>query len=122
MRTFVLAGLLSAATLAGQTGPPTQSEIAHAYRSKCIDSAFIPGIRVEMRCIKDIRGWSVKFKRTGEERLAGVILKRYQAVARQGNTCAEYRIEDRIVLGPPNPQVRLRPRLTVEPEGVVACR
>ncbi len=122
MRAWIAAALLSAAAPAAQIDPPSKGEIAGAYRSKCGEHVFLPGIRRETWCVKNIRGWSLKFKRTGEERLISVIVRRYHAVARKDDTCAEYRIEERIVLPPPNPQIGLRPGLTVEPEGVRNCR
>lgn len=44
--------------------------------------------------IKQIRGWSLKFKRLSREREIGILTQRYQAVAKKNNTCVEYRIID----------------------------
>ncbi len=125
---FALAALAAVAAVPciGQPsqGEPTRQEIEEAYRSKSGEGGFlIPGLRRETRRIKEIRGWSLKFKRLGEDRRAGILLtRRYRAVARKNTTCAEYRIIDTMPLPPPNPQIGIKPNVTVEPGSVAPCR
>jgi|SRR5579885_296245 hypothetical protein len=104
-----------------QQGEPTKQEIADAYRSKSGEHVFIiPGIRWETWSIKQIRGWSLKFKRLSEQRNAGILIRRYRAVAKKNGQCAEYLIVDTMPFPPVN--VQIKPSLTVEPNGVKACR
>lgn len=104
-----------------QQGEPTRQEIADAYRSKSGEHALIiPGIRWETWSIRQIRGWSLKFKRVSERRGAGVLIRRYRAIAKKSGQCAEYQITDTMVFPPIN--VQMKPSLTVEPGGVKACR
>jgi hypothetical protein len=104
-----------------QQGEPTREEIAGAYRSKSGEHAtIIPGIRWETWSIKQIRGWSLKFKRLSAERQAGILIRRYRVVAKKNDTCAEYLITDTMVFPPAN--VQIKPSLVVEPGGVKACR
>ncbi len=59
-----------------QQGEPTKQEIAEAYRSKSGEHVFIiPGVRWETWSIKQIRGWSLKFKRLSEQRFEQPILE-----------------------------------------------
>jgi hypothetical protein len=103
----------------------TPQEIADAYRSKQGEGGtFIPGLRRERWRIKEVRGWSLKFKRLGEGRSVGVGSMsirghRYKVVAKKSDTCAEYHIIDRMPV-PPNPQIS--ESLTVEPQGIHLCR
>lgn len=104
-----------------QQGEPTKQEIAEAYRSKSGEHVFIiPGIRWETWTIKQIRGWSLKFKRVSEERNASILIRRYRTVAKKNDQCAEYLIVDTVPFPPVN--VQIKPSLTVEPNGVKACR
>lgn len=109
----------------GQSGEPTPQEISDAYRSKQGEGGtFIPGLRWERWRIKEIRGWSLKFKRLGEGPSVGVGSlgirgRRYKAVAKKSDTCAEYHIIDRMPV-PPNPQIK--ESLTVEPQRIHLCR
>jgi hypothetical protein len=113
-----IAVLLGAAAF-GQTAEPTTQEIEQAYRSK-LGGGGIAGLRWERWRTKEIRGWSLKFKRLSEKRAPGVMFLEYQAFARKNGSCAEYRIVETLLTAPPNPQIR--PGLAVEPEGVKACR
>ncbi len=70
--------------------------------------------------IKEVRGWSLKFKRLSEDRGVGILTRRYQAVAKKNGSCAEYQIIDTRPFPPVNPQIK--PNLTVEPSGVKACQ
>jgi hypothetical protein len=104
-----------------QQGEPTKQEIADAYRSKSGEHVLIiPGIRWETWSIRQIRGWSLKFKRVSEQRGAGVLTRRYRAVAKKNGQCAEYQIADTVVFRPAG--VHIKPSLTVDPGGVKACR
>ena len=120
-----LALALIAGPCFGQSDEPTPQEISDAYRSKQDEGGtFIPGLRRERWRIKEIRGWSLKFKRIGEGRSVGVGSmrirgRRYKAVAKKSDTCAEYHIIDRMPV-PSNPQIR--ESLTVEPQGIHLCR
>ncbi len=110
---------LGAASGQWQQGPPTEREISDAYRSKTGEHAtIVPGVRWETWAIRNIRGWSLKYKRLAQERQAGMITMKYRIIANQSGTCAEYRVIDRHVFGP-NPQ--MKSALTVEPQGVRAC-
>lgn len=118
-----LAAIVAAPPSCGQSqqGEPTKEEIAQAYRSKSGEHGFIiPGARWETWRIKQVRGWSLKFKRLAEERSAGVRIRRYRAVAKKNAQCAEYLIVDTMPFPPVN--VQIKPSLTVEPSGVKACR
>lgn len=109
----------------GQVAPsePTRQEIADAYRSKGGQGgSLIPGLRWERFRIKEVRGWSLKFKRLGEEQGVGLLTLRYQAVAKKSDRCAEYQITETLVLPPVNPQIPLHSSLTVEPDGIKHCR
>jgi hypothetical protein len=100
---------------------PTKQEIAEAYRSKSGEgSTFIPGLRWERWRIKEIRGWKLRFSRISESRSPGVMILKYQAIAKKNGSCAEYQISDTIVVPPFNPQIK--PILVVEPSDVKACR
>lgn len=115
--------VLAAGVLFGQgvKDEPTKKEITEAYRSKAGESVLlIPRVRWERWIIKEIRGWSLKFKRLSEDRYAGVLILRYQAVAKKNNNCAEYQIVDTVAFPPMNQQIK--PSLTVEPQGVKPCR
>lgn len=121
---LMLLAAISAAIAFAQAPPnePNKEEIAQAYRSKLGEggSTFIPGIRWERWRVKEIRGWKLHFKRIGENRSAGVMTLKYQAVARKNGWCADYHITDTRTFPPPNPQI---PAIfIVEPNGVKACR
>lgn len=62
----------------------------------------------------------MKFKHLHEDRGVGILIRRYQAIAKKNNTCAEYQITDTMPFPPANPQ--MKPSLTVEPGGLKACR
>jgi hypothetical protein len=102
----------------GQGDQPTRREIETAYRSKYGEGGIL-FTRWERRRIQEVRGWALKFKRVAEEHPLGLLLLRYQAVARKGGTCAEYRISQTI---PVAGNVQIKPAVNVEPEGVKACR
>lgn len=104
-----------------QQGEPTKQEIAEAYRSKSGEHCLvIPGLCWETWSIRRIRGWSLKFKRLGEEHSAGVRSRLYRAIAKKDGQCAEYLIVDTMPFPPFN--VQIKPSLTVEPDGVKECR
>ena len=118
LRNLILVGLLGVAVFA-QNAEPTKEEIAKAYRSKSGEGGtLVPGTRWERWRVKEIRGWKLRFHRTGESRSPGVVRLRYEVVARKNGACSTYQISDTIVLPPPNPQ--LQPVLVVEPVG--PCR
>lgn len=101
--------------------PPTVKEITEAYRAKCGEYAFvIPGLRWEVWRIREIRGWSLRFKRLSETRTAAILARNYRVVARQEGACAEYRIRETAPMPPMNTQIR--PSLAVEEAGVRRCR
>jgi hypothetical protein len=57
---------------------PTRQEIAEAYRSKSGEGGiFIPAVRWERWRIRDVRGWSLRFKRVKESRNIGVLALEY---------------------------------------------
>jgi hypothetical protein len=62
----------------------------------------------------------LRFQRMSEKRSHGVLILRYNAVARKNGSCAAYEITDTRVLPPPNPQ--MSSILVVEPNGVKPCR
>jgi hypothetical protein len=102
-------------------GEPAKQEIGDAYRSKSGEGGtFIPGVRWERWRIKEIRGWSLHFKRVHERRGIGLLTYQYRAVAKRNGWCAEYRITDTMPFPPMN--VQIKPTLVVEPSGVTACR
>jgi hypothetical protein len=114
--------LLGACAAPGQApaGEPKPYEIEHAFRSKIASGGLL--VRWEMYRIKEVRGWSLKFKRVHEEKSAVLIRRRYQATAKKAGTCAGYTVVESIPLHPaPGPQV-LRHTVTVEPSGVRSCR
>ena len=112
--------LLSTLTAFSQSGQPTIHEIADAYRSKSGEvGTSIPGLRLETWRIKEVRGWKLHFKRTADEKLIGVMVTKYQAVAKKGGVCAEYGITNTLPL-PPN--VQIKPSLVVEASSVRSCR
>jgi len=60
---------------------PTKKEIAAAYRSKSGEGGLpIIRFRREQWRIREIRGWSLNFKRVNEDREVGVVTLRYQAL------------------------------------------
>ncbi len=124
VRLLIVVALLCGPAAFGQNAePPTTEEIAAAYRSKTGEGGLLfPGLRWERRRINKVRGWSLKFERLSQDRTISAMILRYRAVAKRNNTCAEYRITDRIPLPPPNPQIKLKPSLTVESSGVANCR
>jgi hypothetical protein len=100
---------------------PTREEIAQAYRSKSGEGGiFIPSVRWERWRVKEIRGWSLHFRRVREKRSVGILTRQYQVIAKSGGSCAEYQITDTMPMGPGN--VQIKPILVVEPGGVSACR
>ena len=100
---------------------PTKQEIAFAYRSKTGQYLMpIPGVRLESWRIKEIRGWSLKFKHLSDSRLLGAMTIQYRAVARKNGSCAAYLFTERMPLPPVN--VQIKPMLVVELGGVAACR
>jgi hypothetical protein len=44
--------------------------------------------------IREIRGWSLKFKRLSETRFPGIITLKYQALAQNNGMCVECHITD----------------------------
>ena len=92
-----------------QPNEPTKKEIAEAYRSKG-----------GLLRTKEIRGWKLHFKRSGQRRTPGVITLKYNAVAKKNESCAEYAITDTMPSPPSNPQIK--PILVVDLLGVKACR
>ncbi len=118
---LILVALFCSPGASAQNAEPTIREIETAYRSKLVEGgSSISGLRWERWRIQGVRGWSLKFKRLSEKRGAGILTRRYRALARSGNTCAEYQITDRIPFPPANPQIK--PSLHVEPSGVKPCR
>ena len=118
------------ATAAGPTfsqatkDQPTRQEVERAYMSKISgDSTVFPRIRWERwetGRIKEIRGWSIRFKRVGEEKWVGVRILRYRAVAKKGGTCAEYRVSDTFPLLAMDRQEQRN--IAVEAVGLASCR
>jgi hypothetical protein len=99
---------------------PTRREIEDAYRSKSGEGGtFIPGVRWERWRIKEVRGWSLHFKRVSEKRGIGILTRQYRTVAKENGTCVEYQITDTMPL---SVNVQIKPILVVEPNGVTACR
>ncbi len=119
---MLLMAMAGPATLAFAQPPqnePTRQEIAEAYRSKSGEGGtFIPGVRWERWRIKEIRGWALRFKRTGEKRDPGILTREYQVLAKKNGSCAEYHITDTMPLVP---NLQIKPVLVVEPAGVRAC-
>lgn len=99
---------------------PTRQEIAEAYRSKSGEGGiFIPGVRWERWRIREIRGWSLRFKRVKESRSVGVFTVEYQVVAKKAGSCAEYQVTDTTRI-PGN--VQIQPILVVDPGVIHTCR
>lgn len=99
---------------------PTRQEIAEAYRSKSGEGGiFIPAVRWERWRIKNVRGWSLRFKRLKESRNVGVLTLEYKVLARKAGSCAEYHVTDTVPI-PGN--VQIQPILVVDPGAVHACR
>jgi hypothetical protein len=120
-RTWIALALLCSPVAFGQNTEPTRQEIAEAYHSKRAEGAsIIPGIRWEVWRIKEIRGWSLHFKRVSESRGVGILTRSYRVLARKSGSCAEYRVTDTLPL--PSGNVQIRPLLVVEPDGVRACQ
>jgi hypothetical protein len=119
---LLLAAISATLTIAQvQPNEPTKQEIAEAYRSKSGEGGtFIPGVRWEKWRIKEIRGWSLRFKRVSEKSGLGLLTRKYRAVAQKNGSCVEYQITDTMLLTPGN--VQIKPILVVEPSGVTACR
>jgi hypothetical protein len=113
---FVLLAVMNASPSLGQLtqNEPTRQEIAEAYRNKAVIVGW------EKWRIKEIRGWSLRFKRVSEKRGLGILTRQYRAVAKKNGSCAEYQITDTMLLTPGN--VQIKPILVVEPSGVMACR
>jgi hypothetical protein len=119
----VLMAVMSLSPSFGQSpqDEPTKREIEGAYKSKsggC--GTFIPGVCWERWRIKEIRRWSLHFKRVSERRGIGILTRQYQAVAKKNGSCVEYQITDTMPF--PEPNVQIKPILVVEPGGVTACR
>ena len=99
---------------------PTRQEIAEAYRSKSGEGGiFIPAVRWERWRIRDVRGWSLRFKRVKESRNIGVLTLEYTVLAKKAGSCAEYLVTDTVPI-PGN--VQIQPVLVVDPGAVHACR
>jgi hypothetical protein len=113
---------VSASRTFAQAAPDvaTKQEIATAYRSKSGDvGTAIPGRRWERWRIKQVRGWSLHFKRLSEERYVGVIIAKYREVAKKRSACLKYEITETIMFPPQN--VQFPPTLVVEPLGTPSC-
>jgi hypothetical protein len=80
----------------------------------------IPGVPWERRRIKEIRGWSLHFKRVSEQRDVGILTRRYRALAKKNGSSAEYQITETMPLPPAN--VQMKPILVVEPSDVTTCQ
>ena len=120
-RTWIALALLCSPVAFGQNAEPTREEIAEAYRSKRAEGGtFIPGTRWEVWRIRQIRGWSLHFKRVSESRGAGILTRNYRALARKSGSCAGYRVTDTLPL--PSGNVQIRPMPVVEPNSVRACQ
>ena len=99
---------------------PTRQEIGEAYRSKSGEGGiFIPAVRWERWRIREVRGWSLRFKRVRESRNVGVLTLEYRVLAKKSGSCAEYQVTDTMPI-PGN--VQIQPILVVDPGGVHACR
>jgi hypothetical protein len=121
MRTLIVIALLCGPLVFAQNAEPTEREIADAYRSKIGEgSTLIPHLRWESWRVREVRGWSLHFKRVSEKRTIGVLTRQYGAVARKNGLCAQYQITDTISLPPVN--VQIEPSLAIEPSGVKSCR
>lgn len=115
--------ILCCRTAFGQSAVPSIDEIETAYRSRGAEvGTVIPGVRWERWRIKEVREWSLKFKRVSQEPVAGMLIRQYRVIARSSNTCANYRVTERIPLPPPNPQIQIKPGVAVEQDGVGNCR
>jgi hypothetical protein len=120
-RILIAAALLGSPVALGQNTEPTRQEIAEAYRSKRGEGGtFIPGVRWELWRIKEIRGWSLHFKRVSESRGVGILTREYQAVARKNGSCAEYQVTDTVIFPPSN--IQMPPMPIVDPAAVRPCR
>jgi hypothetical protein len=113
---FVLLAVMNASPSFGQLtqNEPTRQEIAEAYRNKAVIVGW------EKWRIKEVRGWSLHFKRVSEKRGLGIHTRQYRAVAQKNGSCVEYQITDTMPFQPNN--VQIKPILVVEPSGVKACR
>ena len=108
MRPFVSALILLPTICAivslGQAPPstePTKHEIERAYKSKSGGrGSFVSGERWR---IKEIRGWTLKFSHTGDEKYIEVLITKYRAIAKRNGSCAEYQITDTMIVPPTNP-------------------
>jgi hypothetical protein len=99
---------------------PTRQEIAQAYRSKSGEwGIFIPAVRWERWRIKDVRGWSLRFKRLKQSRNVGVLTLEYRVLAKKAGSCADYHVTDTMPI-PGN--VQIQPNLVVDPGAVHTCR
>jgi len=120
---FVIVAAMEVSPFFSQTkqAEPTKEEIADAYKSKAGEGGTaIPGLHWERRRIKEIRGWSLHFKRVSEQRDVGILTRQYRAVAKKNGSCAEYQITDTMPLPPAN--VQMKPILVVKPSGVTTCQ
>jgi hypothetical protein len=121
MRILIVIALFCSPVVFAQNAEPTEREIADAYRSKIGEgSALIPHLRWESWRIREVRGWSLHFKRVTEKRTIGILTRQYRAVARKNGLCAQYQITDTIPLPPVH--VQIKPNLVIEPSGVKSCR
>src|SRR5215831_2909419 len=94
VRHLILVALLCTVVFA-QNAAPTKEEIAEAYRSKGGEGGtFVPGTRWEWWRIREIRGWKLRFHRVGESRSPGVVMLRYEAVAKKNGGCSTYQVTD----------------------------
>lgn len=99
---------------------PTRQEVAEAYRSKSGEGGiFIPSVRWERWRIREIRGWTLRFKRVKELRNVGVLTLEYRVLAKKAGSCAEYQVTDTMPI-PGNAQIQ--PILVVDAGGVRTCR
>ena len=114
---FVFLASMNASPSFGQLpqDEPTRQEIAEACKKKAVT------VGREKWRIKEIRGWSLRFKRISEKRGAGILTHQYRAVAQKNGSCVVYQITDTMPLQPDN--VQTKPILVVEPSGLMrACR
>ncbi|MDX2153629.1 MAG: hypothetical protein SFV54_23000 [Bryobacteraceae bacterium] len=115
--------MLVASVAAGQSGPPSTTEVAKAFESK----VFEHGSRIlywEKRfavfTIRDIREWDIRFRHLKNEKTASLLKQRYSAIAQKAGVCKAYSVVQVVPFGPPPQHVKRDTQ--VHDLGVVACK
>jgi hypothetical protein len=109
--------LLACAPAFAQTEFPSEAEIGRAYRSRA-EAGGVGPVRIPTGRAKDVRGWALKFKQVSRSNGPIVATSRHLVTARKDQTCAAYLIIDTL----PLTHATIKPALTVERQGVRACR